>query len=73
MIRVPIGNLIRQADNRPPGYAAELKPALLRQEGDVLIFDTTHPAWQAAMKKYAALRQQGNPTQRTRKPCGCGK
>lgn len=74
MIRVTLRQLQLHALHRPPGYAAELKPALVSQDGDVLTFDNQHQAWLAAKEKYAGLRRQSRQTTTTtRKPCGCGK
>ena len=44
MIRVPLGNFIRQCLSRPQGYGAELKPAVVAQGGGFIDFDETHPA-----------------------------
>jgi hypothetical protein len=73
MIRIFAQHLQGIAATRPAEYLPELRPALVRFEGPVLIYDETHPVWKAALEKYAPLRAAGNQVTRTRKPCGCGK
>jgi hypothetical protein len=73
MIRVPLGNFNRHVATRPDGYGGELRPALLRISGGIVELDDRHPAYLAALKKYAPLRATGNQTLRPPRPCGCGK
>jgi len=66
--RVAKTKLVEWARNRPPGYADELAPAIVDGDADSVVYDTQHPAYQAALRKYLPARMRARTARRPQPP-----